>query len=432
MKTHFPFLKLVFVLQLFFASDLLFTNVAASESSTDCTNQELNPRKGLPNFFAKAQKGDSVRVAYLGGSITAQEGWRVYSLKWMKEKFPNAKFKEINAAIGGTGSDFGVFRLNDHVLKFHPDLVFVEFAVNDGSAPSEKIIRSMEGIVRQIWQKNPFIDICFVYTLKEDFLEGEKSGVLPTSAQAMEKVADKYAIPTINFGFEVSNQVKEGKLIFTNKENKEVAGVTVFCPDGVHPYVETGHKIYNKVLTRSFEAMMETYKGKAMKHRLTEPMAPDYFSNTKMLDLTAGKLSDNWMIIKAKDDFGFSGFSRFLDSVGVASQTGETLTLIFKGKAIGIYDIKGPDAGRLVVEIDGVASDTITRFDKYCTYRRMSYMVIDQLEDKVHKVVFKVIADPFDKGNILTNKEDIIEHPEKYKDYNWYLGKILMDGELIR
>ena len=34
---------------------------------------------------------------------------------------------EINATIGGTGSDFGVFRLKDHVLQYKPDHVFVEF-----------------------------------------------------------------------------------------------------------------------------------------------------------------------------------------------------------------------------------------------------------------------------------------------------------------
>lgn len=62
---------------------------------------------GLPNFFTKIQFGDSIRVAYLGGSITAQPGWWVYSLNWMKERFPYAKFSEINAAIGGTVADLG-------------------------------------------------------------------------------------------------------------------------------------------------------------------------------------------------------------------------------------------------------------------------------------------------------------------------------------
>ena len=98
----------------------------AQGSENKKQSNELNMRGGLPNFFAKALKGDSVKVAYLGGCITAQSGWRVYSLNWFNQRFPKAKFSEINAAIGGTGSNFGVFRLHEHVLKFKPDLIFVK------------------------------------------------------------------------------------------------------------------------------------------------------------------------------------------------------------------------------------------------------------------------------------------------------------------
>ena len=34
------------------------------------------PRGGLPNTFAKIKDGAEVRVGYIGGSITAQPGWR--------------------------------------------------------------------------------------------------------------------------------------------------------------------------------------------------------------------------------------------------------------------------------------------------------------------------------------------------------------------
>jgi len=37
---------------------------------------ECSPRAGLPNFFAKLQAGKEVHIGYLGGSITAQAGWR--------------------------------------------------------------------------------------------------------------------------------------------------------------------------------------------------------------------------------------------------------------------------------------------------------------------------------------------------------------------
>ncbi|MDX9881029.1 MAG: SGNH/GDSL hydrolase family protein [Prolixibacteraceae bacterium] len=390
---------------------------------------EFYERGGLPNFFEKAMHGDSIKVAYLGGSITAQNGWRVYSLDWFKQRFPKAVFTEINAAIGGTGSDFGVFRLHDHVLKFKPDFVFVEFAVNDGGAAEEKIIRSMEGIVRQVWQDSPKTDICFVYTIANNFLETEQGGQLPNSALYMEKVADKYQIPSINFGFEVARQVKDNQLIFKG-EGKEINGKKVFSPDGVHPNTETGHVIYQEVLQRSFGKMIPEKPGHAKNHTLHKPLAPDYFAHTQMVDFTKAKLSKNWEALQVKDHPLFSGFGKYLQQIGKAGQSGETLTVRFKGRAIGAYDIMGPDAGRVVVEIDGVVKDTLSRFDQYCTYRRMNYFLIDHLENKDHEVVFRSLCEPFDKSAILTRKEDMAKNPDNYKANNWYVGKILIDGEI--
>jgi lysophospholipase L1-like esterase len=80
-----------------------------------------------------------VTVAYLGGSITAMNGWRNKTTDWLRTTYPGATFKEIHAAIGGTGSDLGVFRLGRDVLAHKPDLLFVEFATNDGGQPPEQI-----------------------------------------------------------------------------------------------------------------------------------------------------------------------------------------------------------------------------------------------------------------------------------------------------
>ncbi|QGY47230.1 hypothetical protein GM418_27265 [Maribellus comscasis] len=209
----------------------------------------------------------------------------------MQENYPQANFKEVYAAIGGTGSDLGVFRLQEHVLQFKPDLLFVEFAVNDNSQDPDRIIRAMEGIVWQTWDNNPNTDICFVYTIQEIYLETETNGKLQESAQTMELVADKYGIPSINFGFEVAKKVKQGKLIFTNFDSEEINGIPVFCPDDVYPYVETGHRIYNSVLSKSFETIQENDKTKVQKHKLSKPMNPGYFSDTKMFDFPKVKLS---------------------------------------------------------------------------------------------------------------------------------------------
>jgi len=87
---------------------------ASLKAQTDTLNdlKEFKSRKGLPNFFAKVNAGKPVTIAYLGGSITAaQGGWREQSLAWLQQQFPQANIKHINAGVGGTGSDLGVFRV---------------------------------------------------------------------------------------------------------------------------------------------------------------------------------------------------------------------------------------------------------------------------------------------------------------------------------
>ena len=110
----------------------------AAEAFSLCDSQELQSRQGLPNVFAKLQAGQEVCIAYLGGSITAQPGWRVKTTAWLKERFPESKITEIDAALGGTGSELGVFRIDRQVIPYEPDLLFVEFAVNDSLAALQK------------------------------------------------------------------------------------------------------------------------------------------------------------------------------------------------------------------------------------------------------------------------------------------------------
>jgi hypothetical protein len=419
---------------------LIFTHLMGQQNEAVQGMQELKIRDGLPNFLSKVNNGKSVKVAYLGGSITAQEGWRVTSFDWLKQRFPKAKFTEINATIGGTASDFGAFRVGDQVLKFHPDLVFVEFAVNDDGATEERIVRAMEGIVRQIWQHNSKTDICFIYTTKQSYIE-TGHGLLPVTAVVMEKVAEHYQIPSINFGVEVAKRVADNKLIMRGAERK-LNGIDVFSSDGVHPFLATGHVIYNQVFTRSFETLIAKNSNKIAAHKLANKLNVESLTHPKMLDISKGKLSKGWQILPIKEipiysDMGkndvptFTDFGHYLTTFGKANQTGESLTVHFKGKTIGLYDFMGPAAGKVVVEVDGVVKDTISRFDPWCTYMRMNYFFVDKLEDKEHVVVFKLLSEPFDKATILSQIGNKMENQSDYKENNWYVAKILLDGILL-
>ena len=72
-----------------------------------------------------------------------------------------------DAGIGGTPSDLGLFRLNRDICSQNPDIVFVEFAVNDGGPAQANplaVKQRMEGIVRQLQALPKQPVVIFIYT----------------------------------------------------------------------------------------------------------------------------------------------------------------------------------------------------------------------------------------------------------------------------
>lgn len=400
--------------------------------------QECRPRNGLPNFLAKANTtGAEIKVGYLGGSITAQNGWRPKTLAHFQKTWPQAKFSEINAAIGGTGSDLGVFRLKQDVLDHKPDLLFVEFAVNDGGAQPEQIFRCMEGIVRQTWRALPDCDICFVYTITEALVPAMLDGQFQRSASAMEKIADHYGIPTIHMGMEVAKLAKEGKLVWkaplpkTDEEKKANEGKFIFAPDSVHPHVETGHELYLAAIVRSLPAIQAASKTPA-KHTVGEPFIATNYEQAKLLPITAAKLSPGFQLLDAvKDEFGKRWANR-MTTLHKGSQPGDTLTFKFKGTRCAIYDIVGPDCGQVIVTLDDQAPTIVPRIDAYCTYHRLSNLLIGtNLEDKVHTVKLEIHPEQPDKAAILAKNGNKIDKPERFNGTAFYPGAILLVGEIV-
>ena len=110
----------------------------------------------LKGFMNRAAKGERLTVGFIGGSITqgfsATDPDKCYAARtfgWLKKVFPNTEFDYVNAGIGATDSQFGAARVQEDLLQRLPDLVFVEFSVNDHSTPH--FCETYEGLVRQIY-----------------------------------------------------------------------------------------------------------------------------------------------------------------------------------------------------------------------------------------------------------------------------------------
>jgi hypothetical protein len=431
--------------KLFYIAACMATALVAMAQDKPSTNDlanpqadavECRPRNGLPNFYNKLHQGGDVRIAYLGGSITAQDGWRPKSLAWFQGQFPKARITEINAAIGGTGSDLGVFRLRHDVLQHHPDLLFVEFAVNDGGADPKDIYRQMEGIVRQTWKFDPAIDICFVYTLVKDYLKPLQEGHFPRAASAMEKVADHYAIPSIHMGVEVARLEKEGKLVFTgdkpktDAEKASLEGKILFSPDSVHPYTDTGHALYLQAIIRSMSSIEKI--GKPAPHVLDAPLVEDHLQAAQMLPLDQARLSAGWVKLDPATNRLAHDFGQRLSPLWSAYKPGATITLKFRGTSLAFYDLVGPDCGQVSAQIDDQPAHIQPRFDAYCTYHRLAkWLVADRLPNTIHTVKLTIQSEQPDKVKILAERNEKMDDPKRFDGTAWYVGAILVVGDLL-
>ena len=416
---------------------LLATALTAGDAYPLVDAVECRERGGLPNVAAKLKAGQPVKVAYLGGSITAAAGWRVKTLAWLQAQYPQAKLSEIHAAIGGTGSDLGVYRVGFDALRHKPDLLFVEFAVNDGGADPHEIHRCMDGIVRQTWAADPTTDICYVYTLTGGMVDELKSGKFPQAASAMEKLADHYAIPSIHFGVEVVKRLAADSLVFkapaspTEAERKAIGDRLVFSNDDVHP-LDAGHGLYAEVVARHMPALFAA--GKIGPHVLGEPLVADHYQKASMVALDRAKLGAGWVKLNRKDDQQARSFDDRMPGISRADKPGTTLSFRFKGTAAGIYDLLGPDCGQVLVSVDGEKPRTVARIDGYCTYHRIAVLrLASGLPDAVHSVEITVDAAVPDKAKILfpDNRADLEKNPAKYAGTTWYAGGIMLIGELV-
>ena len=395
---------------------------------------ECRFRKGLPNFFQKLQAAQTATIAYLGGSITqASDGWREHSAAWFQEQYPTASIKSIDAAIGGTGSDFGAFRLRKQILELNPDLLFIEFAVNDGEMSPQLIHETMEGIIRQTWKYNPHIDICFVYTLAATMLPAMQQRKLPVSSRAMEDIAQHYGIPSVNMGMEVAAMSLNGKLVFKGKID-EYPGKIVFSPDNVHPYAETGHRLYTAAFSRSLKIIANSRPNTSMLHKLGKPYSKNNWEAAQMISVADLRKTGSWQVVSSTDDSVARNMPNTLPYLAKSTLPGSTIQVKFKGRMIGLFDIIGPGCGQYQVTIDKEAPKLYPRFDPYCTYYQQQplFIPIPDLKQKVHTIEFKVSDVVPDKAAILKEINNKIDDPKRYEENACYGGQLMLIGKLIK
>ncbi len=298
----------------------------------------LQERNGLQNVFARLKEGVPIRIAYVGGSVTAGAGasqigktdWRSQTTAWFKRQYPASNIEEIDDFSSDCGSLLAAFKFQQSVLTRHPDLVFLEFSGTDLQTGTDDAVRAVEGIVRHIRLADPSTEICFVHPLHRSMLTDYAHGKLPPSVFIEETVAAHYQLSSVNFGAYVAEQIRGGQLDWNS-----------FSQGDLYP-TDAGHATYLDVLTGFLANLSQHVNRHASPYRLTIPIKSDAFDAGSYVEASALRADSRYW--KLTPGVAGTAIPQALVSVDSALERAP-ITVSFQGTAVGLHlscDSSGP------------------------------------------------------------------------------------------
>ncbi|MCM1538721.1 MAG: SGNH/GDSL hydrolase family protein [bacterium] len=230
----------------------------------------------LAAVMRKAENGEPVTIACIGGSITQGTisngsddrevaGKKCYAdiyFSWWEQTFPETDFTFINAGIGATDSYIGVHRVQKDVLDFEPDLVLVEFSVNDADSLTFKT--TYDNLVRRILlsDNHPAVMLLFM---------GQTNGATAQGSHVL--VGFNYKLPMVSYASLIQDMMEQE--VYTEKQ---------LSGDTVHPSA-LGHAITGEILWKYLNAVY------VQRDELPEPqefamdaVTRDVYLNASILD----------------------------------------------------------------------------------------------------------------------------------------------------
>jgi len=129
--------------------------------------------EALKSRIEAAFPGDTINISYIGGSITYGDGTKGaagYANSWAS--LVTAKFAELcpdktvtsnNVAISDTLAEFGMYRFKRSVVEKDPDIVFIEYGINNRNSPSEELGNKYEGMIRTLLEMEEVPYVVIVY-----------------------------------------------------------------------------------------------------------------------------------------------------------------------------------------------------------------------------------------------------------------------------
>jgi len=218
----------------------VFPDSANTEALLEASVTSAGNQARLARVINKAMNGEDITLGVLGGSITqgySADGGKAYADRlrtWLENTF-NVNVKLVNAGIGSTTSVIGVHRIENDLLQYNPDLVILEYAVNESDTDS-RTRETYENCIRRILSSGDDTALIMLFTVKQ-------SGENNQAAQA--EIGSAYGLPMISYKDGVYPLVDDGTLAWAD-----------ISPDTIHPN-NYGHQLIATLITNYLAGVIE-------------------------------------------------------------------------------------------------------------------------------------------------------------------------------
>ncbi len=329
-------------------------------------------------FARRAENGERLCVAFFGGSLTVganstdpwKTSYRAIISRKLEDRFPMSQFRFIDAALGGTGSQLAVFRLDRDVLAYEPDLVFLDFTINDKAFdfPNPARLAAYEAVVRRLVLAGiPVLQARF--SIKKDGLPNPPPRPLDAEHK---KIAEAYGLPQADAVALLKERVATG--IADANELWDT-------PDSVHPG-DAGYALYADAVWDAFEQAISN----AAVCRAPEKMlhAETYVTANRFHIAANGDLPDVWTRAEPhRIAIAFDFLcSRWMGTLAVAAPGAKPLRFRVRASEVMLFGESTKKSGAFSVRINGEPAGT---FNANCADGNMRLV--------------KIIASGMDAGN---------------------------------
>lgn len=368
-------------LQVTVQPDLDYDNMIKTSLITTGNNYRIK------NAIEKAKSGEEVTIGYIGGSIT--EGYNAprgkdfatKSYQYFKEAFgkdggENIKF--VNAGMAGTPSSLGMVRYDRDVIGSvdnAPDIVFIEFAVNDNDDYTGG--DAYESLVRNILNADnkPAVVLLFAVFKSKWNLQDR-----------LQPVGEHYNLPMISIKDAVVPELNNGAL--TDAQ---------FFSDIYHP-TEYGHTIMADCINYYFDTVDKEEKAEEDITIPEEERIGKSFEGIRMLDSTSkvkgvsiktGSFKEKDMVLGTFAG-GIKTFPNNWKHTTKSGMTSFRITLECRNLVI-VYKLSSSNSfGLIDVYVDGVKAKSYNSYSSGGWNNPVTQVIFNNDKSEKHTVEIKM------------------------------------------